>query len=363
MIDGTAGQRDRSAVPFATPPLIEPMTGPLGLVSREAPMMGGRVGIHVQPADARSDTAAEAASRTAAEADAVLRRISAWADRLTRFTTASELSRLNADPRSAVPVGPTLAAVLDWGRYAEGLTGGMVDIGLLDARLAAESGAVRGGLTRDDDPTPAPDRTPRAPQRSGASRASRSWSLDRRARGAVVRRPAGLRFDLDGVGKGWLADRAIVRLAHHASAVVDADGDVAIHLGPDVSWWFGIADPRLDAHDLALLRLTPRGGSGRLDGRFGLATSGTSVHRWDGAGGATHHLIDPRSGRSATTNVVQATVLARTAREAEALAKSIVILGAAAGYDLVDRVGVDGAILLTDQDELLIHPGTLRWLA
>ena len=56
-------------------------------------------------------------------------------------------------------------------------------------------------------------------------------------------------------------------------------------------------------------------------------------------------------------------MLARTAREAEALAKSVVILGAAAGYDLLERVGVDGAILLTDRDELVIHPATLRWLA
>ena len=56
-------------------------------------------------------------------------------------------------------------------------------------------------------------------------------------------------------------------------------------------------------------------------------------------------------------------MLAGTAREAEALAKAVVILGSAAGYELLDRVGVDGALLLTDRDELLIHPATLRWLA
>ena len=126
-----------------------------------------------------------------------------------------------------MPVGPTLAAVLDWGRYAEGLTGGIVDIGLLDARLAAE-GASRA--------TPSPPRPPV----HAASPASRSWSLDRRARGAVVRRPAGLRFDLDGIGKGWLADRALDRLGRHPAAVVDADGDVAIRLDPGMTWSFGV---------------------------------------------------------------------------------------------------------------------------
>ena len=324
-------------------PLTRRADEPADLLSWSLNLMGGQVGVHLQPSPGLSERA------VADEAEAVLRRISAWADRLTRFTITSELSLLNADPRVEVPVGPTLATVLDWGRQAEGVTGGIVDVGLLDARLAAEM-------------APGEDRRVAAPSYQ-VSPASRSWSLDRRARGAVVRRPVGLRFDLDGVGKGWLADRALDRLGRHPAAVVDADGDVAVRLGRGVTWSFGIADPRLEAHDLAILRLTPRGDlATRPDGRFGLATSGTSVHRWDHDGGTTHHLIDPRTLRSAATDVIQATVLARTAREAEALAKSLVILGATAGYDLLERVGVDGAVILTDRDELVIHPATERWL-
>ena len=325
-------------------PLADSVDEGSELLSRSMALMGGRVAVHVRPA---TDPGARPA---AADADTVLRRISAWADRLTRFTETSELRRLNRDPRSAVPVGPTLAAVLDWGRYAEGLTDGIVDIGLLDARLAAE-GTATGDQALGVSGQP-------------ASLASRSWSLDRRARGAIVRRPVGLRFDLDGIGKGWLADRALDRLDRHPAAVVDADGDVAIRLDPGEAWFFGVADPSLEAHDLAILRLTGRsGGTHRDDGRFGLATSGTSVHRWDRDGAPTHHLIDPRTGRSADTDIVQATVLAGTAREAEALAKAVVILGLEAGYRLLDRNGIDGAILLTDRTEIVIHPSTERWLA
>ena len=80
-------------------------------------------------------------------------------------------------------------------------------------------------------------------------------------------------------------------------------------------------------------------------------------------GGVAHHLIDPRTGASARTDVVQATVLARTAREAEALAKTAVILGSDAALETLDRPGVDGAILLTEAGDLLLTPGTLRWLA
>lgn len=317
---------------------------PHPFVSRQAALMGGQVGIHIEPPGGRDEE-----DIALVDADRVLRRMAAWADRLTRFTDRSELSRLNRDLRTEMPVGPTMAAILDWSRAAEGLTDGIVDIGLLDARLAAEAAAAMGAGSHDVSGT--------------ASPASRAWSLDRRARGAVVRRPAGLRFDLDGVGKGWLADRALDRLGRYGAAVVDADGDVAIRLDAGRSWSFGVADPRLEGYDLAVLRLTPRMEGSEQGGRFGLATSGTSVHRWVGADGPTHHLIDPRTGRPAATDVIQATVLAGTARQAEALAKAVVVLGSAAGLDLLDRVGVDGALLLTDHAEFLIHPATMRWLA
>jgi thiamine biosynthesis lipoprotein len=176
-----------------------------------------------------------------------------------------------------------------------------------------------------------------------------------------VRRGAGLRFDLDGVAKGWLADRALARLDAFPAAVVDADGDIAIRLGHGQRWRFGVADPRMRGVDLVEIDLV---GSDRGGGRrFGLATSGTSIHRWVHDGHLSHHLIDPRTGRSAVTDVVQATVLGPTARVAEALAKTAVILGSDAALVSLERPGVDGAILLTDHGELLVTPRTLRWLA
>ena len=311
------------------------------LVSVVARLMGGQVGVHIQPS--RSGAGASTAARVAGRA---LRRIEAWANLLTRYSTTSELSRLNADTRPEVPIRPTLAAVLDWARSAEGLTDGIVDIALLDARLTAEGcpdSEVRGGSST-----------------SHSSRASRSWSVDRRPLGGVVRRPPGLRFDLDGVAKGWLADRALDLLDGHSAAVVDGDGDVAIRLRSGERIRFGVGDPRRSGCHLAVLELAGPDGPGER--RFGLATSGTSVHRWVRAGQVAHHLIDPRTGWSATTDVVQATILARTAREAETLAKTAVILGSSAALEMLDRLDVHGGILLTDRDELLILRSTARWL-
>lgn len=306
------------------------------LVSVETRLMGGTVGIHLRPVDGTMRAAGDA--RRAA--DSTLRRLGAWADRLTRFTATSDLARLNTARVGRVPVRPTLAAVLDWARIAEGLSDGIVDVALLDARLAAEDVRV---------------------QQTAGPATDRTWSVDRGRRESHVRRPVGLRFDLDGVAKGWLADRALDRLGRFPATVVDADGDIAIRLARGQRWRVGIADPRSSSEDLLELDLV---GSDRAGGRrFGLATSGTSVHRWIHDDRVAHHLIDPRTGLSARTDIVQATVLARTAREAEALAKTAVIVGSDAALDVLERPGVDGAILLTDRDELLLTPSTMRWLA
>ena len=291
-------------------------------------MMGGRVAIQLRAAPV-SDAGIDPADR-------VLDRVASWASRLTRFDPGSELSRLNAAAGVSVQVGPTIAAVLDWAREAEGRTGGLVDIAMLDARLAAEAGVSSA-------PPPAP---------------ARRWSMHRLPRGAIVERPPGLRFDLDGIAKGWLADRALA-LAPGRSAMVDADGDIAARVAPGDSWAIGVADPADPDDLLAVVRLTASGSPLVA----GLATSGTSVHRWDGPTGSAHHLIDPATWRSATTDVVQATVLASSARLAECFAKGAVIAGATHAFEVASRPGVFGILVLTDTGELRSSEGMLPWLA
>jgi thiamine biosynthesis lipoprotein len=307
------------------------------IVSAEAFLLGGRVSVHLQPRGSRP--------RAEEDARAILGRLGAWAVRLTRFSPTSDLSRLNADPGDSVTVRPTLAAVLDWARAAESATDSIVNAAMLDLRIAAESSWDAGAY---------------GPERRRPVSGGDAWSMDRGPRTTRILRPAGLRFDLDGVAKGWLADRALALLAGYPAAVVNADGDLALHLAPGESWWIGIEDPAHPGMDVATLRLAAEGERGTT--RFGVATSGTSIHRWDRDGRPAHHLIDPRTGMPAETDIVQATVIAGSARLAEAYAKTAVILGSAGALLALDRPGVEGAVLLTDRRDLLVLPKTMRYL-
>src|SRR3954466_268684 len=78
----------------------------------------------------------------ATRAAALLRRIHVT---LTRFDPESELSRLNADPRIAVPASPLLRHLARALRQAGELSGGLVDGTVLPELVAAGYGASRAG--------------------------------------------------------------------------------------------------------------------------------------------------------------------------------------------------------------------------
>jgi thiamine biosynthesis lipoprotein len=300
------------------------------VVSWSAPSMGGRLEVSVLAPPSARRMALGATRRTA-------QRVEAWASRLTRFCETSDLCRLNAVEAASSAVRPTLGAVLGWAATASERSGRVVDVTMLDARLAAESGEIG---------TPADLGT---------------WSVELDGRAALVTRPPGVRFDLGGVAKGWIADRAADLLGAWSGAAVDADGDISMRAGPGVEWHVAVVDPRADDRP-PLVTLRVVGGDGWTQST-GVATSGTSVHRWaDIAGRPAHHLIDPRTGRPAETDVVQATVVAATAREAEMLAKTAIILGSTASLPFLFSSSARAAILLLASGDLLALPGIEKWL-
>lgn len=241
----------------------------------------------------------------------------AWEAILSRFQPAGELSRLNARAGRVVRVSQTLWAVLQAALLAAQRTGGLVTpTGLVALEAAGYTRSFTAGLGAGAGRYPAGP-LPR-------------WQAIRcRPRGRSVRVPLGVRLDFGGIAKGWAADRTARALVAAGPILVDAGGDIRVS-GPTADgspWPIGVADPHDPDRDVALLALR----------RGAVATSGRDYRRWQQGGVWQHHILDPRTGRPATTDVMSATVIAPTAVYAEAAAKAVLILGSHAGLAWLDR--------------------------
>ncbi|UGS34358.1 FAD:protein FMN transferase [Capillimicrobium parvum] len=221
--------------------------------------------------------------------------------RLTRFEPGSELSRLNADPRGAVPASDLLRTFAAAVRWAGDASGGLVDATCLAAVEAA-------GYREHFDPA----RVERLRRDRPASPLPGEWRLVG-VRGDEVVRPAGVRLDSGGLGKGLAADRMAGTLARCASWAVDCAGDLRLGGAAGLLRPVDVGDPFDDERVVHRFHLA----------RGAVATSGVTRRRW--AGG--HHLVDPRTGAPADTGIVQVTALADRGVVAEVRAKAALLAG------------------------------------
>ncbi len=262
-------------------------------------------------------TASDSAAAAAALAD-LPAWFEAWEQCLSRFRPDSELSRLNRSQGEWFGVSATLWAVLQAALDAARASDGLVTPTVLDALEAIGYGRSFEVI-----------RTSIAAMTVAPAADIADWrgiALDD-AR-LAARLPPGGRLDLGGVAKGWAADEAARRLAVFGPALVDAGGDIAVQ-GVDAAdepFPVGVADPWRPGQQLALIAL----------GAGGVATSGRDYRRWWVNGVAMHHILDPRTGRPAQTDVLSATVVAPSARIAEVAAKAALIQGSAGGLAWIE---------------------------
>jgi thiamine biosynthesis lipoprotein len=151
--------------------------------------------------------------------------------------------------------------------------------------------------------------------------------IERDERTRTIRLPPALRLDLGGTAKGWSADEAASMLAAFGPALVDLGGDIAARGAPLEPWPIAVEDPRCPPEVLALVLLR--------DG--GIATTGRDHRRWTRGGVEHHHVIDPRTGRPAETDVWTATVIAGSALDAEIAAKRLFLEGSRSGLAWIEQ--------------------------
>ncbi|MFJ3335762.1 FAD:protein FMN transferase [Streptomyces sp. NPDC086766] len=149
------------------------------------------------------------------------------------------------------------------------------------------------------------------------------------------------RLDPTGIVKGWAAERAARRIAAAgASGVsVNGGGDVQLLGAPEPRrpWRIGVSDP-LRPGGLAAVISTA--GAAEL----AVATSGTAER------GA--HIVDPRTGRSAVTDLVAVTVVAPRLTWADCWATAAFAMGSREGLAWLESLPDVEALLITAGDEV-----------
>jgi FAD:protein FMN transferase len=245
-------------------------------------------------------------------AQAALERCEQWIRdaeaRFTRFLPDSELAGLNASDGRYVPVSAEMFAMLQAALWAFNESDGLVNAAILPALLAAgydrpfRQGLTEPGVLRSTQLPPLPE----------------VLILDQATRSAAL--APGAALDLGGIVKGALADMLIDELGD--DAVCNLGGDLRVRgSGPEGDGWhIGLCDRSIVA--------LPNGA---------VCTSGITARRW---GHSMHHLIDPRTGLPAKTDVAEVSVVTDSALRGEVYAKSAILLGASAGTAFLAARGV-----------------------
>ena len=252
----------------------------------------------------------------------------------SRFRADSELSRLNQQACGWVTVGPVLATALGAALWAAEASEGLVD-------PTVGGALVQAGYDRD---FAALIPASAAPVGNPARTSWRDIEFDlARSR---ARTPVGVSLDLGATAKALFADQAATQIAAvtGCGVLVSAGGDLAM-AGPTPpgGWAVGVAEHHAGAPTSSIV---VEGG--------GIATSGTSARTWQRGQTLHHHVIDPRTGRSADTQWRTATVAAATALGANVAATASVVIGIGAPEWLSGR-GL--AALLVSRDGIEVRVG------
>jgi len=250
--------------------------------------------------------------------DAALDTVASLERRLSNWSPASELSRLNAAGGGVV--SEPLFAVLDSALVLAAATGGAFDPTVEPLTLAWD---LRGKGRVPNDAELAAARA-----RVGFARVT----LDPERPGVAL---GGASLDLGGIGKGFALDRAaaVLRARGFATGSLDAGGQRLLMGTEPCSVW--VAHPTQRDRPAVCLRLGP--GS--------LSTSAQSEHTLAAGGHGIGHILDPRTGRP-LASTASVSVFMPTGTAADAYSTALLVMGRERARDFVASHPGIGALWL-----------------
>jgi thiamine biosynthesis lipoprotein len=163
----------------------------------------------------------------------------------------------------------------------------------------------------------------------------------------VMLKEKGMRIGFGGIGKGYAAERAklIMQGKGVESGIVNASGDMATWgFQPDGSpWTIGIADPNMQNRIFSYMNIS----------NLAVATSGNYEKFILVKGKRYSHTINPKTGLP-VTGIKSVTIVSPNAEIADAMATPVMIMGIAAGLDMINQMKGVEAVVVNDEDEIYV---------
>ncbi|MGH8264107.1 MAG: FAD:protein FMN transferase [Steroidobacteraceae bacterium] len=270
--------------------------------------------------------------------EAVLAEMRRVDELMSTYKPTSELSRVNAEAAShPVPITPELFKLLETSLGYSRVTEGAFDITYASVgylydfhkRVHPSEAAIEKALPAID---------------------FRHVLLDEKTT-SVRFSQAGVRIDLGGIAKGHAVDCAIAILESMGirHAVVSAGGDSRV-IGDRFGkpWIIGIRNPR-SADPNAVITRIPLTDSA-------ISTSGDYERYFEEGGVRYHHIIDPKTGHSAS-KVLSATVIGPTATRTDGLSKTAFVLGPEEALRIINGLKDVDAVFVTPDGRILYSKG------
>ncbi len=278
---------------------------------------------------------------TNSRVEPLLARLDELESQWSRFRPGSQVSIMNAYAGRPVLVPEDVVRLVAHAVQAWRLTEGLYDPTMLTELEAY-------GYDRSHELLAVPEGLS-SPRSSGPERPSMADRIEVDVIVGSVTLPKGSAFDPGGIGKGLAADIVMDMVGAAAGVLIDLGGDLRVE-GDWIdggSWPVGVADPFDPDRDIASLGII----------RGGVATSSSLRRRWRGRDGFDcHHLLDPRTGRPADTDLVAATVNADTAWLADVVAKAAVIGGSDRARELIRITHTAGLLIGRSGETEVVGP-------
>ncbi|MDO5695215.1 MAG: FAD:protein FMN transferase, partial [Eubacteriales bacterium] len=263
--------------------------------------------------------------------------IKTYNDRLSAYEKGSDINRINSNGTAWTEVDPSTVEVIRKGLDYSEKSGGRFDITIgavsmlwdfTDVNSAVPSlDSIREGLRHVD---------------------YRQVAVDGNR---VQLKQEGMKLDLGGIAKGYIADKAKEYLLEKGvrSAIINLGGNV-LCVGDKNGQAFqvGIQDP-------AKIRNEIIGTAAVHDAS--MVTSGIYERYVKNNGHRYHHILDATTGFPCEDGIAQVTIFSKKSVDGDALSTTCFLLGVAEGMTLIESMADTEALFVTNKGERIFSSG------